>query len=110
MLAGPSQCSPRSSPRLRQASSREMSADWLGPEAENYSHSREGGSHAGARHSGSMPTNGRLAAAAPTEAAAILVFVALTVLELTLKTRLASKSEICLPLLPNCLELVCPYT
>lgn len=73
MLAGPSQCSPRSSPRLRQASSREMSADWLGPEAENYSHSREGGSHAGARHSGSMPTNGRLAAAAPTEAAAILV-------------------------------------
>lgn len=70
MLAGPSQCSPRSSPRLRQASSREMSADWLGPEAENYSHSREGGSHAGARHSGSMPTNGRLAAAAPTEAAA----------------------------------------
>lgn len=63
----------RTSPRLHQASSREMSAGWLGPEAENYSHSREGGSHAGARHSGSMPTNCRLAAAAPAKAAAILV-------------------------------------
>lgn len=73
MLAVPSHRSPRTSPRLHQASSREMSAGRLRPEAEKYSHSCEGGSHAGARHSGSMPTNCRLATAAPTEAAAILV-------------------------------------
>lgn len=73
MLAVPSHSSLHTSPRLYPASSREMSAGPLRPEAENYRHSCEGGSHAGARHSGSMPTNCRLAAAAPTEAAAILV-------------------------------------
>lgn len=73
MLAVPSHSSLHTSPRLYPASSRETSAGPLRPEAENYRHSCEGGSHAGARHSGSMPTNCRLAAAAPTEAAAILV-------------------------------------